>query len=195
MDILIQDENLSETQSRAAQSAYDAIQRMSKLNSSLLLLAKIENKQFDEVETINLKEKIETKLVDFFELWQSKHLSLRRSLRNCEIKINPLLAEIMLNNLLSNATKHNISNGKIAITLTSDKLIIANTSESPALDEKQLFTRFYKTSATSDNGLGLCIAKQICDLNDFTLSYDYSNNQHVFSIDFEKKEATKEVTI
>jgi len=184
MDILIQDENLSETQSRAAQSAYDAIQKMAKLNQSLLLLAKIENKQFEDVVTINLKEKIETKLVDFFELWQSKHLSIKKNLRDCEIQINPLLAEIMLNNLLSNATKHNIPNGKISITLTAKQLVIANTSDSLALDEKQLFTRFYKTSATSDNGLGLCIAKQISELNGFTLSYNYSNNMHVFSIDF-----------
>jgi signal transduction histidine kinase len=184
MDILIQDENLSESQSRAAQSAYEAIQKMAKLNQSLLLLAKIENKQFEDVVAINLKEKIETKLDDFCELWQSKHLSIKKDLRDCEIQINPLLVEIMLNNLLSNATKHNIPDGQISITLSDKKLVIANTSDSPALDEKQLFTRFYKSSATSDNGLGLCIAKQICEVNEFVLSYHYSNNQHVFSIDF-----------
>lgn len=184
MDLLIQDENLSETQSRAAQSAYEAIQKMAKLNQSLLLLAKIENKQFEDVATINLKEKIETKLEDFFELWQSKHISIEKNLGNCEIQISPLLAEIMLNNLLSNATKHNIEGGKISINLTAKQLVVANTSNSPALSEKQLFTRFYKTSATSDNGLGLCIAKQICDLYNFSISYHYTNNLHVFSIDF-----------
>jgi signal transduction histidine kinase len=184
MDILIQDENLSESQSKAAQSAYDAIQRMAKLNQSLLLLAKIENKQFEDVATINLKEKIETKLEEFSELWQSKHLSINKDLNDCEIQINPLLVEIMLNNLLSNATKHNVPNGRISITLTGKKLVIANTSDSSQLDQNQLFTRFYKTSATSDNGLGLCIAKQICDLNGFVLNYHYSNNQHIFSIDF-----------
>ncbi|MDI3319754.1 sensor histidine kinase [Pinibacter soli] len=184
MDILIQDENLSESQSKAAQSAYDAIQRMAKLNQSLLLLAKIENKQFEDVAIINLKEKIKTKLDDFFELWQSKHLTIKKDLSDCEIQMNPLLIEIMLNNLLSNATKHNIQDGQISITLTAKKLIIANTNDAPELDEKQLFTRFYKNSVTSDNGLGLCIAKQICDLNGFVLSYHYQNYQHTFSIDF-----------
>ena len=37
LDILIQDENLSETQGRAAEAAYAAIQKMSKLSQSLLL--------------------------------------------------------------------------------------------------------------------------------------------------------------
>ncbi len=48
LDILIQNEKLSENESNAIQSAYNAVQGLSKLNHSLLLLAKIENKQFSE---------------------------------------------------------------------------------------------------------------------------------------------------
>jgi len=43
LDLLIQDENLSEDQSKTMQSAYTAIEKLSRLNQSLLLLAKIEN--------------------------------------------------------------------------------------------------------------------------------------------------------
>jgi signal transduction histidine kinase len=48
LDTLIQDEHLSESQSIAAQTAYEAIQKLAKLNQSLLLLSKIENRQFSE---------------------------------------------------------------------------------------------------------------------------------------------------
>ena len=41
LDTLIQDEHLSEAQSNAAQTAYEAIRKMAKLNQSLLLLSKI----------------------------------------------------------------------------------------------------------------------------------------------------------
>ena len=50
LDTLIQDEHLSEAQSQAAQSAYEAIQKMARLNQSLLLLSKIENRQFSETQ-------------------------------------------------------------------------------------------------------------------------------------------------
>ena len=53
LDTLIQDEHLSEAQSQAAQAAYEAIQKMARLNQSLLLLSKIENSQFSETGTWN----------------------------------------------------------------------------------------------------------------------------------------------
>lgn len=46
LDILIQNEKLSETESHAIQGAYNSLQSLSRLNQSLLLLAKIENNQF-----------------------------------------------------------------------------------------------------------------------------------------------------
>src|SRR4030095_2359032 len=48
LDLLIQDENLSEEQSRATQSAYGAIEKLSRLNQSILLMHKIENNQYAE---------------------------------------------------------------------------------------------------------------------------------------------------
>jgi hypothetical protein len=47
LDLLIQDENLTEQQSIALQSTYNAIQKLTTLNQTLLLLAKIENRQFE----------------------------------------------------------------------------------------------------------------------------------------------------
>ena len=49
LDLLIQEENLTKGQGENIQSLYEAIDKLSKLNKSLLLLTKIENKQFNEI--------------------------------------------------------------------------------------------------------------------------------------------------
>ncbi|NJE06811.1 sensor histidine kinase, partial [Thermococcus sp. M36] len=116
-DLLIQAETLTQQQIEALQSANDALQRLSNLNKSLLLLTKIENKQFEEKVTINLKELIENKLIQLSELIQNKNIHVTYSLEEITINMNSDLAEILLNNLLVNAIKHNVPNGEIIINL------------------------------------------------------------------------------
>lgn len=181
LDLLIQDEQLSEQQSNAAAEAYEAINKLSKLNQSLLLLAKIENKQFDDAIQVNLKEKVEIKLKHFSELWQSRNIKVQSLLEDSFITMNPALADILLNNLLSNAAKHNVADGIIEIDLKQGSLIISNTGTTQSLDASQLFTRFYKQSAGSDNhGLGLSIVKQICEVSHCNISYSFNEGKHVF---------------
>jgi signal transduction histidine kinase len=183
MDLLIQDEHLSEPQSQAVQMAYDAIQKLSRLNQSLLLLARIENRQFEESVSINLREKIEDKLAEFQELWQDKGLRVITSLQEVSVVMNGVLADVLLNNLLSNATRHNKQGGDIRIELQNHQLIISNTGADGALDEHQLFTRFYKASPSSDNnGLGLSIVRQICEVSGFRVEYNFKKEMHEFGV-------------
>ncbi|RYF85148.1 MAG: sensor histidine kinase, partial [Chitinophagaceae bacterium] len=65
LDLLIQDEQLTDKQGSIVQSAYNSIEKLSRLNQSLLLLAKIENNQFEDVQIIDLKKKLEEKFLDF----------------------------------------------------------------------------------------------------------------------------------
>lgn len=183
LDLLIQDEQLSETQSIAAQSIYESIQKMSRLNQSLLLLAKIENSQFEEIATIDLKEKIQNKLEAFQELWANENIAVTVSLKDISIKMNTELADILLNNLLSNATKHNFLGGKIFITLYEGNLAISNTGKKIALDSTRLYSKFYtESSGAGNNGLGLSIVKHICDASGFTILYTKPNHLHSFAI-------------
>jgi len=98
LDVLIQDEHLSEPQSRAVQSAYEAIQRLSRLNQGLLLLTKIENGQYAETDTINLSQKITDKIAQFEEMIALKNITVSTKLyETVYIKMNPLLADILFN--------------------------------------------------------------------------------------------------
>lgn len=183
LDILIQNEQLSEAESKTIQGAYDALQGLSKLNQSLLLLAKIENKQFSEQENINIKDLLENKLNQFADLWKSRNIITEINLADKSIVGNNYLTEILLNNLLSNATKHNITNGTITILL-NDSLEITNTGIEHSLDKSQLFKRFsIQKNAADNHGLGLSIIHQICHASGFSYMYNFqSPNLHSFVI-------------
>jgi signal transduction histidine kinase len=183
LDLMIQDEHLTEKQSGSLQAAYNSVQRLTKLNQSLLLLARIENNQFHEKKLIHLKKKIEEKIADFHELWSAQELTVQTELEEVTISMNEELLEVLLNNLLSNATKHNFSGGKINITLNESYLAIANSSSVSELNSKTLYQRFAKASnGNESNGLGLSIIKQICDSSGFTINYEFSKDMHVFII-------------
>jgi signal transduction histidine kinase len=182
LDLVIQDESLSENQSEALRSAYAAVTRLSKLNQSLLFLAKIENHQFAETVKINLKDRVQEKICQFNEFWEGNKIGINSVLEPSIIEANSELIDVLLNNLLSNAGRHNVEGGEIDIQLTQGKFVISNTAKLASLDKKRLFKRFYKESAYSVyNGLGLSIVKQIVDHSGMNISYEFSNQKHWFT--------------
>jgi signal transduction histidine kinase len=184
LEVLFQEENLTEQQRTAVGSAFDAIQRLSKLNQSLLFLTKIDNNQFAEIKEIDLSKLLENKITQLEELWESKHLHIDKKIEQTYIYINPSLSEILLNNLLSNAIKYTPDNGVIRILLKEKELLIANTG-SHSLETDKIFQRFYKpVNNPNSNGLGLAIIKQICDVSSFKINYSFRDNMHCFVIVF-----------
>lgn len=187
LDLLIQDEALSEKQSQALQGIYEPVQKLSRLSEGLLLSARIGNKQFEEKEKVNLKEKLEKKIGAFSELWAGAGIKVISSLEPVAVQMNPHLADILLNNLLSNATKHNVQGGAIHIILQPHSLSVANRSEQPALDTSRLFTKFYTAGKrTGSNGLGLSIIKDICTASGFTVDYTFKEGYHTFLVKFQR---------
>ncbi len=123
LELLVQADNLEEEQMHNIQSVYDAANRLSKLNQSLILLTKIENHQFSEKGLINFSEKVLKQIANYKELVSAKKLNLITSVDdNVELKINTALSDILISNLLTNAIKHNIENGEIKIHFNSRKL-------------------------------------------------------------------------
>lgn len=185
LDTLIQDENLSEAQSNAAQTAYEAIQKLARLNQSLLLLSKIENRQFSEIISVDFKKLVEGKMIDLQEIWQGKNLSVTSSLQSTNIQMNAQLADILLNNLFSNATRHTPESGSIHLELKDKKLIISNTAGNGPLDPEKLFKRFSTGGQSTDHyGLGLSIVQQIAEVSQNSVTYHFDHPRHIFTINF-----------
>lgn len=183
LDVMMQDEKLSESQSNSLQAAHSAIQKMSRLNQSLLLLNKIENKQFSNVNSFDLKRLVQEKMSDWQELWQGRNLNISSSLESATVSMNEQLAEMMIGNLFSNAARHTPDAGHIHIRLSTKVFEISNTAAGGPLDKEKLFKRFSRVGQTTDHhGLGLSIVKQIADVSGMTISYEFSDGNHIFSV-------------
>ena len=181
---LFQDETLTEPQLMALSEVSEAANRLSKLNQALLLLTKIENRQFlAGTEAINLSPIINRKLRDLEDLIEQRQITIKTELEPTGPIMHPALAEVLVNNLLTNAIRHNIENGKIFISLFPGKLIVRNTGNAISGNPEQLFERFRKdTTQTASLGLGLALAKTICEVNGQTLSYEVDNEWHILTV-------------
>jgi signal transduction histidine kinase len=183
LEMIMQGENLNEYQFDALQSASEALNRLARMNQSLLLLTKIENEQFAYKSQVDLTRLITQKADQFYEIWQDKALMININTQQVHVETNRELIELLLNNLFSNATRHNYSEGEIDISLTAQQIRISNTGNKEALNQKQLFQRFSNPSRNStSNGLGLAVIHQICAASGFKVIYDYVGEQHVFVV-------------
>ena len=186
LDLLIQDENFDRQQTSHLQDIYASVTKLTKLNKSLLLLTKIENNQFQKKERVQVDVLINEKLQQFEDSILQKVLTIDTLLNTESVVCNKMMLDILVGNLINNAIRYNTLKGNITINLTSNKLVITNASAIPRLDQALLFQRFYRHSDTKQdgNGLGLSIAKQICDVEGFKLDYNYTNENHSFFVHF-----------
>ena len=186
IDTLMQRKNVTKGQAGILISVSDTISRLNRLNKNLLLLSKIDKHYFNETETFSTKELIEKQLDFFIEQAKPKSIDIKTDFENdFNLSSNKGLTEIMLNNLLLNAISHNVQDGAINIRLAQKEFIISNTGKDKELPPEKLFSRFSKSNeSVKGNGLGLAIVKKIADLNNWNISYSFSENKHTFSVQF-----------
>ncbi len=186
IELLLQSENLNKEEINQLQSIYQAGKRLSKLNKTLLTLAKVENRQFSEVEDINLTEFVNTKIENYEDFIQQKELSITKKLHpDTILSTNSTLIDMLVTNLISNAIRHNINKGAINIELQPQYFFISNTGSELKIDPKDLFNRFKKESSSPDSsGLGLAIVKKICDISEWKIDYTYAEKQHQIMVRF-----------
>lgn len=166
-----------------------AVEKLSRINRSLLLLTKLENHEFAPNEPIRLCKLTTNTLAIYQELIQLKSLAVQKQVdKDVYVKLHHTLAEILLNNLLHNAIRHNIQEGRIEVSLCSEKLVVRNTGQEPKIPTDELFKRFKKNNQSSDGiGLGLAIVKQICEISGFDVRYLYADGWHQLSVIFDPK--------
>ena len=184
IDLLLQEATLNEETMRLLVSIEEAASRLSKINKSLLLLSKIENQQYDKLETVQLLpliEKVKNLNEDFISDKNIKFVCEKTE--ELDFKINSELCFILINNLVQNAIRHNVENGEITISIKDKTLLISNTGTLEPLNQNTIFERFEKKSTNVNSiGLGLAIVKEIAVANSIEIVYKYENKEHVFSL-------------
>ncbi len=186
LETLLQQPDVTEKQFEILDNLNDTTTRLNRLNKNLLLLSKIESKQYDITENVVLDEVIINQMDFFKEQSISKNIHINTSLEtNLVVKVNPFFTEILIKNLFLNAVNHNIKDGIISISLDKNKLTFSNTGEGKSLQTDKLFERFSKVNPSSKgNGLGLSIIKKIVDNNNWKIDYFFKDNLHTFEIRF-----------
>ena len=182
LEMLMEDETLTEQQLGEIIKTYETLEYVSKLNKSLLLLSKIDNHQYSETSKVCLNDILHSLIPDFVEVYAFKEvsLSLEENARLCA-DMNEVLATVLMTNLLKNAFVHNVEDGSIRITINRDSICFSNTGTLVALDEKRVFERFYQgNKKEGSTGLGLAIANAVCRQFKLELKYVFKDGMHQF---------------
>lgn len=185
LELLMQQINTFNTkQAEQLQQIYQATQRLYKLNQALILLSRIENKQFVAVDKVNLNASIDEKLELLEDFTEAKNITIQKEYKtNLVLDINQYLVTILLNNLLTNAIKYSPDEGGvIKIVIEETYFSIENISLVDKIEKDYLFERFNKTSTSGSLGVGLSLIKKIVDFYNWQISYSYKDNLHRFKI-------------
>lgn len=139
------------------------VNRVTRFNRALLLIARINNDQFADSEPVNLNEYVDEYLASYEDILQDKAVEVRRLYHaSFVVSMNRMLAERLVMNLVVNAVRYNVPCGYLSIETTADSLKIANTYGN-VIPSGDLFARFTRSSQEQEStGLGLTIVKNIC---------------------------------
>ena len=184
IEMLMEDESLSEEQLSELAKTYQTLEYVSKLNKSLLLLSKIDNSQFVDSANVCINELVHRYMDDYQEVYDYKEIQITLNEKeNFHLQINETLASMLITNLLKNAYVHNNEHGTIQIEIGKDYITFSNSGDLQPLDEKRVFERFYQgKKKEGTTGLGLAIVAAICRQCSLAVSYRFVNNKHEFHV-------------
>ena len=190
VELLAESEGMTEQQMEQLDEIYATLGRAVKLNKSLLLLSRIENGQYTEMEDVSVDEILDELLPDLMDIYEHKQVRLirKREEQPFIIRCNHSLAQILVSNLVKNSLLHNREGGELQVLTTPTSLVIKNTGDVP-LDGEKLFRRFYHgmDGKKDSTGLGLAIARSIALSSLLKLTYEWQNGMHTFRLVKESK--------
>jgi signal transduction histidine kinase len=186
LDVLLETPNLTDRQLILLEDANNALTKLSRLNEALLLLTRIDNREFITTQSTDFSAIVRTEVNNFKELAALKGISFNADIADeVRMRIDDSLAHILVSNLLKNAISHNVPNGWMKLRLGERSFEVENSGKDPGVNTDLLFRRFRKSSqANSSLGLGLSIVRKICDSADLNIHYEYAGGVHLLRMDF-----------
>lgn len=179
--ILSRSDSLNPETVEAASDIQQTAVRLSRLSNSLLLISRVENRQYKLNDKVSLKKVTEEVLRELDDFISMKNISIERAYEDdITVQGNKELIHSAIYNILQNAVKFSGEDSAIHIALwekeDSPKLIVSD--EGPGIPENikgSLFDRFRKGDGPSNAlgknngiGLGLSLVKSICNLHNFS---------------------------
>jgi signal transduction histidine kinase len=188
VEILLQKEDMNDEQVEHFTTIYHVANNLIHLNNGLLLLAKIDNQYYNELERIDLSQIITKHLRTFDDFIRQKNLEVKTELAPVTANMNRSLAEILISNMINNAIKHNIVNGYLNITLTESSVSIENSGARERVDVPAKFEQdHFSNKPFQSLGLGFEIMKRICRIYSFSMNYSHQKTEYNLEIGFPGK--------
>ena len=173
-------------------------ERMIKLVTELLDLAKTEKENEIAMQENNLSDIIESSVLTFECLFYDNKIKLKYDIEpNIKLLCNETLITELIGILIDNAIKHTKEKGKVLVNLhKTNKQIILEVKNTGAPiskgEETKIFERFYKLDSsrnrnTNNYGLGLAIAKNIVEKHNGNISAYSKDGYTTFKIILNQK--------
>lgn len=173
-------------------------ERMNKLITNLLDLAKIENEKNKKIyEEVNLSKLVEKSILTLESLIYEKNIKLEYKIEAViKYKCNSEEMKQLVSILMDNAIKQTDSQGKIIVELNQEKnniiLKVKNKGTPiPKGEEEKIFDRFYRSDKSRNRnenryGLGLAIAKKIVTNHSGSIFASSNHNYTTFTVILKK---------
>ncbi len=189
---LIQNQYLADTVVDKISDSLLTLDSMKKVIANLLLISKIDNKQYKTDEIIDFQEIIPHLITNLEDRIHEKNISVTQNFKQKAVLYgNKTLIQILISNLLTNAIKYNHKNGSIIISdvfiNNSYTLILSNTGLGMNANQvAQIFNRFTRINFEQEGqGIGLAIVDSIANLHQIEIKVTSVMNQvTTFSLRF-----------
>lgn len=186
LELLIDEPGLTEDQLKQLIKTKRSLEDIAKLNKTLLLLTRIENRQFEENSNLDINAMFRSLGEDFTEAYERMEIDFTVDERSkLFVRMNHMLASVLISNLIKNAFIHNNKGGKVAVTVQDDGFTVSNTAVSGALNPEYIFRRFYQADKKEGSaGLGLSLVESITNLYKINVTYSFNQGFHTFYVKF-----------
>ncbi|MDS4016077.1 MAG: heavy metal sensor histidine kinase [Candidatus Accumulibacter sp.] len=163
------------------ESNVEEFERLSRMVSDMLFLAKADNHQVvPNHEEVDLGAEVRD-LLEFYEIVTEEKGIVLASTGDGRVQGDRLMLRRAISNLLANAVRHTPSGGEVSVSISGEdkgslELVVENTGGTiPAEHLPRLFDRFYRVDASRQrtdegSGLGLAITKSILAAHGATIA-------------------------
>ena len=168
--------------------------KMSELIDDMLTLSKLDS--FTDSDTnvkIQISDILNEMVQSFDPIWKERGIKVHNRINaNLTMVGNPTQVSRLFRTIMQNATKYTTENGVFEIVAKRYKnhIVVSmyNTATlDPDMDYNRMFERFYRSDAsrnskTGGHGIGLAIAKKICELEDYQIKAEKQKDGLAFII-------------
>ncbi|TRX25467.1 HAMP domain-containing histidine kinase [Flavobacterium franklandianum] len=184
LENLIQNQSLNDNAVDKVSDSLQTLDLMKKVIANLLLISRIDNKQYQINEVIDFDKIISELIENLEDRIQEKHLVITKNiLHQVHFSGNQTLIKILLSNLFTNAIKYNNYKGSIIIRdeIINHKyyLTISDSGLGMSTEQaSQIFNRFSRIHFDQEGqGIGLAIVNSIAQLHQIEIQVTSEINQ------------------